>query len=257
MTNPTTTRPSRGPATEAEPFTGFTRAAIDFLAELAVNNDRAWFQPRKADYERLVKRPMEALCVALADRFAERDIPLRSDPARSPHRIYRDTRFARDKSPYRPSASARFPWIGTSAGAASTADVQPGSEPAHQGTGPSGYFHLQPGEVYLGGGLWRPDAPWLHAWRIRVVDDPATVHAAIDDPAFVTTFGDVHGDRLKRVPTGSPADHPDAELLKLKDIIFGRRLSDAEALSPTLPDLLADAYADAVPVLRLLASLDD
>ena len=55
----------------------------------------------------------------------------------------------------------------------------------------------------------------------------------------MATFGDVHGDSLKRIPAGFPADHPDAELLKLKDVTFGRRLSDDEALSPDLPDTLA------------------
>lgn len=260
MTTATTSRRTKAePAAEREPFVGFTRDAIDFLAELAANNDRAWFQPRKTDYERLVKRPLEALCIALAERFAQRGIPLESDPMRSPHRIYRDTRFARDKSPYRPSASARFPWIGPGGSPAATAvDAGPSADGprTHRHGGPSGYFHLQPGEVYLGGGLWRPEPSWLVAWRTRVVDDPAAIRAAIGDPGFVRTFGDVHGDSLKRTPTGFPAEHPDAALLKLKDIIFGRRLSDAEALSPTLADLLADAFADAVPVLRLLASLD-
>ncbi|RPH35378.1 MAG: DUF2461 family protein, partial [Chloroflexi bacterium] len=59
----------------------------------------------------------------------------------------------------------------------------------------------------------------------------------------------------KRVPPGYPADHPDAELLKLKDVLFGRRLTDAEALSPDLPDVVAEAFATATPMLRLLASL--
>lgn len=81
-------------------FTGFTREAIDFLADLAANNDRAWFQPRKADYERLIKRPLEGLCVELAEQFRTRGIPLVSDPAKSPFRIYRDTRFSKDKSPH-------------------------------------------------------------------------------------------------------------------------------------------------------------
>jgi uncharacterized protein (TIGR02453 family) len=217
-------------------FTGFTRGAIDFLAELAANNDRAWFQPRKGDYERLLKEPMTALCVALAERFEARRIPLRSDPARSPFRIYRDTRFSKDKSPYKPYASASFPWAG-------------------DGGGPGGYFHFQPGEMYTGGGMWHPEPERLTAWRAKVATDPAAVHAVLADPAFVRTFGDVHGDSLKRVPQGFPADHPDAALLKLKDVTFGRRLSDDEALSPNLPDILADAFADAVPVIRLLASL--
>jgi uncharacterized protein (TIGR02453 family) len=223
-------------ATTTEPFAGFSRRAIDFLAELAANNDRAWFQPRKADYERLVKHPLEALCVALAERFAARAIPLRSDPARSPFRIYRDTRFSADKSPYKPYASASFPWAG-------------------EGGGPGGYFHFEPGEMYVGGGMWHPEPTRLAAWRALVVGSPTAVHAALDDPAFVRTFGDVHGDSLKRVPPGFPKDHPDADLLRLKDVTFGRRLADDEALSTGLPDILADAFADALPVVRLLAGL--
>ncbi len=118
-------------------FAGFTHEALQFLADLAANNKRAWFAPRKADYERLLKHPLEALCVELAERFGDRDIPLVADPARSPFRIYRDTRFSKDKSPYKPYVSASFPW---------------------QGGGPGGYFSLRPGEIYLGGGLWHPGA---------------------------------------------------------------------------------------------------
>jgi len=220
-------------------FGGFTRDAIDFLAELAANNQRDWFQPRKADYERLVKGPLEALCVALAERLDARAIPLRSDPTRSPFRIYRDTRFSKDKSPYKPYASASFPW-------------QDGEH-----LGPGGYFHFQPGEMYIGGGMWHPEPARLAAWRSLVVGDPATVHRAIDDPRFGATFGEVHGDALKRAPAGYPQDHPEAALLKLKDVTFGRRLSDDEALSPDLPEALAAAFADAVPVFRLLARLGD
>ena len=223
--------------TTSPAFEGFSRGAIDFLAELAENNERDWFQPRKADYERLVKHPLEALCVALAERFAARSLPLRSDPTKSPFRVYRDTRFSKDKSPYKPFASASFPWV------------------AGETLGPGGYFHFQPGEMYIGGGMWHPEPARLGAWRATVAGDPAAVHRAIEDPRFVATFGDVHGDSLKRVPAGFPADHPDAELLKLKDVTFGRRLSDAEALARDLPDTLADAFADAVPVFRLLAGL--
>ena len=81
------------------PFTGFRPEAIQFLVDLAENNDRAWFQPRKADYERLLKEPLQALIAALAERFEARGIPLRADPAKSPFRIYRDVRFSKDKSP--------------------------------------------------------------------------------------------------------------------------------------------------------------
>ena len=77
----------------------------------------------------------------------------------------------------------------------------------------------------------------------------------LDDPAFVETFGEIHGDSLTRVPQGYPKDHPRADLLKLKDMTFGRRLSDDDVLSPGLPDVLADDFAKAVPVFRMLGSL--
>jgi len=229
-------------------FGGFSRAAIDFLAELAMNNDRAWFQPRKADYERLLKEPLQELCVAVAARFEARGVPLQSDPLRSPFRIYRDTRFSKDKSPYKTHVSASFPWAD---------DGEAVADGGHRGERPGGYFHFQPGEMYVGGGIWHPEPARLAAWRTKVADDPAAVHAAIEDTAFVRTFGDVHGDQYKRVPAGFPADHPDAALLTLKDVTFGRRLSDDEALSPELPDTLASALADAMPVMRLLAGLGD
>lgn len=177
-------------------FHGFTREAIQFLADLAANNDRAWFQPRKADSERLLKRPLEGLCAALDERFRARDIPLQADPARSPFRIHRDVRFSRDKSPCK-----------------------------------------------------------MAAWRALVAERNDDVHAALDDPAFGRAFGEFGGDRYRRVPAGAPVDHPDANLLRLRQLIFSRRLSDDDALSPALPDVIADAFADALPVIRLLSAL--
>ena len=234
-------------ATAAETtFDGFRPEAVEFLAELAQNNDRAWFQPRKGDYERLLKEPLEALCVALDERFAAMAIPLAADPARSPFRIYRDVRFSKDKSPYKTNIGASFPYAERGPDAAVLPSDMHGS---------GGYFHFSPGEIFVGGGMWHPEKERLAAWRTVVAGNPARVHEAIEDPAFVARFGEIGGDRLTRVPAGFPADHPDAELLKLKDVTFGRRLSDEEAFGPSLPDQVAADLATAVPLLRLLASL--
>ena len=233
--------------TTTETFTGFRPEAIQFLADLAENNDRAWFNARKADFERLLKRPLESLCEALDERFRARAIPLTADPARSPFRIYRDVRFSKDKSPYKTNISASFPWSG---------DEDPDGPPADRaGADPGGYFHLSPGEIYVGGGMWRPETAKLAAFRRAVADDPAGVRRLIDEPRFVTTFGHLSGEALKRIPTGFAPDHPEAELLKLKDVTFGHRLSDADAGSPGLPDTIADSFEVAVPVMRWLASL--
>jgi uncharacterized protein (TIGR02453 family) len=228
-------------------FTGFEPDAIRFLLELRANNERSWFQPRKDEYERLLKAPLEALCTDLGERFRARGIPLRGD-AGSPFRIYRDVRFSKDKSPYKTHVSASFPW------AEDEGNPRPRSrtEAVHH---PGGYFHFAPDEGYAGGGIWHPERPYLEAWRSAVATDSKRVLTLVDAPAFREAFGELEGDQLKRVPPGYPADHPQAELLKLKDVLFGRRLSDDEVLSRDLPDILADAFATATPFLRYLASL--
>ncbi|HXI45036.1 MAG TPA: DUF2461 domain-containing protein [Candidatus Acidoferrales bacterium] len=228
-------------------FTGFTRDAVQFLADLAEHNDRAWFQPRKGEYERLLKSPLEALCAALDERFRAHRVPLTADPARSPFRIYRDVRFSKDKSPYKTNIGASFRF----AERGPDGTPQPG-ERRHGG----GYFHVSPGEVYVGGGMWHPDPGPLAAWRTLVLEQPERVHAATDDKGFRSRFGEVGGDRFKRPPAGVPADHPDLQLLNLKDITFGRRLGDAELFSADLPEILAVDLGAAAPLLRLLANLE-
>jgi uncharacterized protein (TIGR02453 family) len=236
---------------ETDTFTGFTPEAIQFLVDLADNNDRAWFSPRKAEYERLLKRPLEALCVALDERFRARDIPLEADPGRSPFRIYRDVRFSKDKSPYKNQVSASFAWHGDGGEAASGRSH---TENVHAS---GGYFAMQPGSIYVGGGVWHPDASWLKGFRDRVSNRPDDFRAIVEAPEFVKTFGSVNDDSesLKRVPPGYSPDHPAADLLRMKNVIFGRQLSDDDAFSPHLADILADAFATGTPLLRFLASL--
>jgi uncharacterized protein (TIGR02453 family) len=218
-------------------FAGFSRDAIQFLVDLAMHNERTWFQPRKEEYERLLKEPLEALCLALGESFQERGLPFRSDPARSPFRIYRDVRFSADKTPYKTHISASFPWAGEGS------------------SGVGAYFHFQPGEMFAGGGMWHPEPAQLAAWRKGVDEDLATVKAVLEHPDFVSTFGHVTGESLKRVPTGFAADHPGADLLKLKDVTFGRPLADDDVLSSDLPNVLASTFAVSVPLLGLLAKL--
>jgi uncharacterized protein (TIGR02453 family) len=233
------------PTATTETFTGFRPEAIQFLADLAENNDRSWFQPRKADYERLLKQPLEALCVALAERFEARGLPLSADPVRSPFRIYRDVRFSKDKSPYKTNVAAAFGW----------AEGGRGAEHSHEEGDPGGYFHLGPGEAFVGGGMWHPPKAKLAAFRTAVASDPSRVRTVLDEPAFKDRFGSISGDSLKRVPPGFPSDHPDADLLKLKDMTFGHRLADDDVFSPRLPDVLVDSFQVAVPVMRFLARL--
>jgi uncharacterized protein (TIGR02453 family) len=231
-------------------FTGFRPEAIQFLADLADNNSRDWFQPRKPDYERLLKEPMEQLCVALEGLFRARGIPLHADPAKSPFRIYRDVRFSKDKSPYKTAVAASFGWAGNG---------EPVSSRSHADNvhASGGYFHLQPGEIYVGGGVWHPETSWLKGFRERIVNDYEGFRAIVNEPAFRDRFGTIgdDGESLKRVPPGYPPDHPAADLLRKKNVTFGRRLSDADAASPNLPSILADSFAVGTPLLRYLATI--
>jgi len=232
--------------TSAGQFQGFSHDAMQFLVDLGLNNDRSWFQPRKADYERLLKEPLEALCIDLAAEFERRSVPLRADPKKSPFRIYRDTRFSKDKSPYKTNVAASFPWVGTGDA------TSPGESERHGG----GYFHLAPDGAWMGGGMWHPEPARLAAFRRAVDREPDQTLAALNDPAFLARFEPVHGATLKRVPQGYAPDHPQAELLKLKDVTFGRELTANEAFSADLPRILADDFAAALPVMAFLASLE-
>jgi uncharacterized protein (TIGR02453 family) len=233
-----------------ETFRGFSPDAIQFLADLAVNNDRAWFQPRKAEYERLLKAPFEAMIAALADRLEARGVPILADPKRSAFRIYRDTRFSKDKSPYKSHLGASFPWAEQAPGR------QAGGGHDERTHGNGGYFHFQPGEMYAGGGMWQMERPTIEAFRTTLRDDPDRVRDALEDPSFVAAWGEVRPhEALKRFPPGYPQDHPMARMFLWKDVVFGRRLSDDEVLSPDLPDRLAEGYAAAGPVFRFLATL--
>jgi uncharacterized protein (TIGR02453 family) len=195
---------------------------------------------------------MEELCLALEAEFRRRDLPLHADPSRSPFRIYRDTRFSKDKSPYKTHVAASFGWAGDGV------DAAEGRSHMDNVHASGGYFHLQPGEIYVGGGVWHPDSAWLAGFRTRVAGDLDGFRAIAEAPAFTKAFGRVSddGESLKRVPPGYPADHPAADILRLKNVTFGHRLSDDEALSPDLPTVIANTFAIGTPLMRYLATID-
>lgn len=185
-------------------------SAFDFLRSLNQNNDRTWFEAHRPWYEDS-KRDVEAFFFSLfSDLELERG---NQKPSFWFHRIYRDVRFARGKGPYKPWFSAVLDSGG------------------RKGPGLKTYLHLQPGgESIVGGGLWQPELDVLKRFRADMEDGPRAFLKILDSAAFRSELTLVD-DRLKNVPRGYPADHPAADLLRLKQVVAWRHFSDSEVLA--------------------------
>ena len=167
-----------------------------------------------------------------------------------PFRIYRDTRFSKDKSPYKSHLGASFPWVGDVAG------IEAGGGHDERAHGNGGYFHFQPGEMYAGGGMWMMDKPAIEAFRNTLRDDPERVSDAIQEPAFVAWFGAAVRPRGAQADPARLSDGPpDGRDVPLE----GRDVRSAAVgrggLRARPADRLAEGYARAAPVFRLLSTL--
>jgi uncharacterized protein (TIGR02453 family) len=224
-----TTSPST--STEA---TSFGPELFAFLSELAANNDREWFTANKDRYEAHVLEPALAFIEDFGYRLQEISPHFRADPRRvggSLFRIYRDTRFAKDKSPYKTNTGMHFR-----------------HERAKDAHAPGYYLHLAPGEVFAGGGIWHPDARALTAIREAIVRDPDGWRRAKRLGAGL----ELRGDALKRVPSGFDKDHPHAEDIKRKDFFAWGRLSEEEATAPGFLDRYTELCQGCAPLMRFL-----
>ena len=214
----------------------FTPETLSFLADLAQNNDRAWFQANKARFERHLKTPMLALIEALGPHFEHAAPDYVADPrpvGGSMFRIFRDTRFARDKSPYKTHAAAQF-------------RHRSASKDVH---GPGFYLHIEPGASMMGAGIWQPDSPSLAAIRAEIGADPVAWAEAQHAVAPFTRWGE----QGKRVPAGFPATHPAADELRWKDFVWTHTLGDDEVCDPELPEQFGALCGAAAPVMDFLA----
>jgi uncharacterized protein (TIGR02453 family) len=174
----------------------FSPALFAFLRELKANNEREWFNANKARYEDELKEPALAFIEDIGYRLPEAAPQLVADK-RSLFRIYRDTRFAKDKTPYKTHLGIYFRH--TSSADADTAGM---------------YVHLEPGHVFLGAGIWHPGSPALKRIRDALVRRPDAWRAAVD--AVAPDWELAQGESLKRPPAGYSADDPLIEDIKRK-----------------------------------------
>ncbi len=208
-----------------------------FLGQLARNNNRDWFQANKGRFESDVRDPMLRFIAALGPRLRKLAPHFVVDPSPvggSMMRIYRDIRFARDKSPYKTAVAAHFP-----------------HESRRGESVPAFHLYLAPGKSSVGGGIWRPDPKTLRKIRDRMAKDPKGWQRTTSRTVFGSSCGMI-GESLKRVPPGYDKDSPVAEDLKRRDFAISGRLEDRQVLGAGLLDSVVGAYRSFSPFMGFL-----
>jgi uncharacterized protein (TIGR02453 family) len=235
--------------------TYFTDKIFRFQKALAKNNTREWFTAHKADYEEHLRQPFLRLITDLQAPLATISTHFRADPkpmGGSLFRIYRDTRFANDKTPYKTWSGARFFHERTKIANADATLQRPGQAIE----APSFYVHIAPGDCFTGGGLWHPEPVTQRRLRDFIVENPESWKKATRSPAFRRKYT-LHDESLARAPRGYPADHELIEDLKRKNYVAMAPLDDATLTGPRLLKAVADGLRGCSPLVDYLcAALD-
>jgi uncharacterized protein (TIGR02453 family) len=216
----------------ASRFPGFPPEALRFLRALARNNEREWFQPRKEQYEQQVKAPMIALVTELNAELAKYAPDYVTDPKKAIFRIYRDTRFSADKTPYKTNISAVFHKRG-----------QPGG---------GFYFSVSAKEVEIAGGIYHPDREVTLAVRQHIAEHHEELRRLLADRKTSKLCGELRGDELSRAPKGFDPGHPAIDLIRKKDWIFDTTLDPSIATTPELWAEITSRFRAMHPALEFL-----
>jgi uncharacterized protein (TIGR02453 family) len=219
----------------ASGFPGFPPATRRFLRQLARNNNREWFQGQKQVYETEVKEPMVQLVSALGGPLLILAPELVVDPNRAIYRIYRDTRFSPDKTPYKSHLAAIF---------------APRGLPKHAGAGM--YFEISPDGILVAGGVYMPGSAELAAIRSHIAAHDEELRKIISGRQFKREFGGMEGEKLVRAPKDFAPDHPAIDLLRYKQFLVSVAEPAKLAESPRLFSRLLTLFAAMTPLVRFL-----
>ena len=184
---------------------------FDFLDLLKKNNDRNWFNTNKEAFEK-EQEHIEAFADALLLDLNTNDVIETASGKKSLYRIYRDTRFSKDKTPYKTH------WSGSFRRAAK-----------HRRGGY--HFHLEKGNSYIAGGFFGPSTEDLKRIREDISFDAMPLRKILNSASFISTFGTLKGEQLKTTPKGFDASNEAIDLLRFKQFLLVRKFSDAEVLS--------------------------
>jgi uncharacterized protein (TIGR02453 family) len=213
-------------------FPGFSPEGLAFVRELEHNNTREWFQPRKADYERLLKEPALAFAEALNAEFNRFAPDYVTDPKKALFRIYRDTRFSSDKTPYKTHVALNF--------------MRRGMEKL---AGAGFYVAVSHKEVEVAGGMYMPGPEELLKIRGHIAEHHKELERMLAARKLVSAVGELQGTSLTRPPKGWPADHPATALLKKKQWYFDVLLDASLASSPEMFSEVAARFRVMTPVI--------
>ena len=214
----------------------FSAETLSFLKRLKRNNRREWFNARRDEYEEAVRQPMIAIIERLAVDMRGIAPELVVSPKHSIYRIYRDTRFSEDKTPYKTHVAASF----------RPRDLA-------KGVGAGLYFHVSPDGVWAGGGMYAPDTPQLHAVREQIATNLRRFRSIVEAPAFKRALdGGLEGEQLLRVPRGFPKDHEAAAYLKYRQFLAGREFPARFAIASTFYSGVLGVFRQVAPFIRFL-----
>lgn len=216
-------------------FRGFPPETIPFFRDLKANNNREWFQPRKELYETKVRGPMEDLVEALNGWFAENAPEFVTEPSKAIYRIYRDTRFSKDKTPYKDHIGAIFPHKNLG---------------KHSGGG--FYTGITDTGVGIAGGVYGPTPQDMIVLRTAFAERLAEFGKLTSGKAFAKLLGPMQGSQLSRMPKGFAADHPAGELLRRKQWFWYAELKENPRVieSPKLVREITQRYEVMLDAVR-------
>lgn len=220
----------------------FTKKTFAFLQDLAKNNNREWFEANKGRYEEEVKGPALEFIHDFSFHLKALSPHFRADPRAnggSLFRIYRDTRFSKDKNPYKTHTGIQFR-----------------HERGKDAHAPGFYLHLEPKQCFVGLGIWHPDGQTLRKIREGLVEDPKGWKKAVSSSAFKKRL-ELSGDRLVRPPRGFDPEHPLIEELKWKEYVAVASLSQKDVLQPNFMKEYASYCLAGKPLVSFLCEALD
>lgn len=197
-------------------------SSLEFLKQVKKNNNRDWFNAHKERYL-AAHGQIVAFADALLLQMNMHDEIETPTGKKSLHRIYRDTRFSKEKTPYKTNWS----------GSLKRATKQ------RRGTY---YFHIEPGKSFVGGGFWGPEPQDMKRIRDEFDYDASPLRKILKSKSFVKHFGTLRGEQLKTAPQGFSASHENIDLLRYKQFLLMRRFSDEEVLSPKFLKEVNDTF---------------